>query len=106
MTKPTYTEKMVDELRSFEVITYDDAHEFAEKHGISIRSVIAKIRAMELAYQPKETTGVKVAKPKGESKADLVSEIQSILNVNFKSLDKMVIEDLVKLRNITEALKG
>lgn len=106
MSKFNYTEKMLDELRSFDVITYDSAQEFADKHNISIRSVIAKVRSMELPYQPKEATGVKVAKPMGESKAGLVSEIQSILNVNFKSLDKMVIEDLVKLRNITEALKG
>lgn len=106
MSKFNYTENMLNELRSFDVITYADATAFAEKYNISLRSVVAKVRSMELPYQPKETTGVKVAKPKGESKADLVSEIQSLLNVNFKSLDKMVIEDLVKLRNITEALKA
>lgn len=101
MSKFNYTEKMLNELKSFDVITYDDAHNFAEKHNISIRSVIAKVRSMELPYQPKPTdAAAKQAKAKGESKADLVTEIQSMLNVNFKSLDKMVLEDLVKLRNV------
>lgn len=100
MTKPNYTEKMLDELRSFDVITYDDAHEFAETHGISIRSVIAKIRAMELAYQPKPADAPKPTKAKGESKADIVADIQSTLNVTFKGLDKLVLEDLIKLRSI------
>lgn len=103
MSKFNYTKKMLDELRSFDVITYDSAQEFADKHNISIRSVIAKVRSMELPYQPKPTdAAAKQAKVKGESKTDLVAEIQSILNVNFKSLDKMVVEDLVKLRNLVK----
>lgn len=101
MSKFNYTEKMLDELRSFDVITYADAVNFAEAHNISISSVIAKVRSMELHYQPKPTAA-KQAKVKGESKTDLVAEIQSILNVNFKSLDKMVVEDLVKLRNLVK----
>lgn len=101
MSKFNYTEKMLDELRSFDVITYADAVTFSEAHNISLRSVIAKVRSMELPYQPKPTDpAAKQAKAKSESKADLVAEIQSMLNVNFKSLDKMVIEDLVKLRNV------
>lgn len=99
MSKFNYTEKMLNELKSFDVITYDDAQAFAEKHSISIRSVIAKVRSMELPYQPKPTDAA-AKKVKGESKADLVAEIQSMLNVNLKSLDKMVLEDLVKLRNV------
>lgn len=101
MSKFNYTEKMLNELRSFDVITYDSAQEFADKHNISIRSVIAKVRSMELPYQPKPADyAAKQAKAKGESKADLVAEIQALLNVNFKSLDKMVVEDLIKLRNV------
>jgi hypothetical protein len=101
MSKFNYTEKMLNELKSFDVITYDDAMQFAEKHNISVRSVVAKVRSMELPYQPKPTdSAAKQAKAKGESKADLVTEIQSLLNVNFKSLDKMVLEDLIKLRNV------
>lgn len=99
MSKINYTEKMLNELKSMDVITYDMAHAFAEKHNISIRSVVAKVRSMELPYQPKEVTGVKAAKPKGESKSDVVAEIQSLLNVNFKGLDRLVLEDLVLLRN-------
>lgn len=101
MSKFNYTEKMLDELRSFDVITYDSAQEFADKHNISIRSVIAKVRSMELPYQPKPTDSA-AKQAKGESKADLVAEIQTLLNVNFKSLDKMVVEDLIKLRNVVK----
>ena len=106
MSKINYTEKMLNELRSFDVITYDDAHVFAEKHGISIRSVIAKVRSMELAYQPKPAEAAKPVKAKGESKADIVADIQSTLNVTFKGLDKLVLEDLVRLRTVVEALKA
>lgn len=102
MSKINYTEKMLNELQSMGVITYDMAHEFAEKHNISVRSVVAKVRSMELPYQPKEVTGVKTPKPKAESKADIVTEIQSVLNVNFKGLDRLVLEDLVMLRKIVK----
>lgn len=102
MSKINYTDKMLNELRDMGTITYDMAHEFAEKHDISIRSVVAKVRSMELPYQPKEVTGVKVAKPKGEAKADVVADIQAMLNTTFKGLDRLVLEDLVKLRNVVK----
>jgi hypothetical protein len=103
MSKVNYTEKMLNELRDMGAITYDDASKFAEKYNISVRSVVAKVRSMELPYQPKEVTGAKVVKAKAESKGDVTAEIQVMLNVTFKSLDRMVLEDLVKLR---EVLKG
>lgn len=103
MTKINYTEKMLDELKSMGVITYDMANDFAAKRDISIRSVVAKVRSLELPYQPKVSTEKPVtAKVAKESKADVATEIESMLNVTFKGLDKLVLEDLVKLRNVVK----
>lgn len=103
MSKINYTEKMLDELKSMGVITYDMAQEFAVKHDISLRSVVAKVRSMELPYQPKVSAEKPVAaKAVKESKADVAAEIESMLNVTFKGLDKLVLEDLVKLRNVVK----
>lgn len=100
MSKINYTEKMLDELKSMDVITYDMANEFASKHNISIRSVVAKVRSMELPYQPKVSTEKpKVTKDAKESKAAIAAEIESMLGVTFKGLDRLVLEDLTKLRN-------
>lgn len=100
MTKITYTDTMLNELKSMGTISYDMADEFATKHDISIRSVIAKVRSLELPYQPKVVADKpKVTKKSGESKAEVAAEIESMLNVNFKGLDKLVLDDLIKLRN-------
>lgn len=103
MSKINYTEKMLDELKSMDVVTYDAAQAFAEKHNISIRSVVAKVRSMELPYQPKiSPEKPKVTKDAKESKANVAAEIESMLNVTFKGLDKLVLEDLIKLRNVVK----
>jgi hypothetical protein len=103
MTKINYTENMLNELKSMGIITYEMAQEFATKYDISIRSVVAKVRSMELPYQPKVSTEkvafTKEAKP---SKAVIAAEIESMLQVTFKGLDKLVLEDLVKLRNVVK----
>lgn len=100
MTKINYTDTMLNELKSLGTINYDMADTFADKYDISIRSVIAKVRSLELPYQPKVTADrLKVTKKAGESKTEVAAEIESMLNVNFKGLDKLVLEDLIKLRN-------
>ena len=103
MSKINYTEKMLDELKSMGTITYEMANQFADKHGISIRSVVAKVRSMELPYQPKvQVDKPVVTKDAKESKASIAAEIESMLKVTFKGLDKLVLEDLVKLRNVVK----
>jgi hypothetical protein len=103
MSKINYTENMLEELKSMGTITYDMAQEFATKNDISIRSVVAKVRSMELPYQPKVSVEKpKVTKKPAESKAAIAAEIESMLNVTFKGLDKLVLEDLVKLRNVVK----
>ena len=103
MTKINYTENMLEELKSMGTITYDMAQEFATKYDISIRSVVAKVRSMELPYQPK-VSAEKPVVPKDAkvSKATVAAEIESMLNVTFKGLDKLVLEDLIKLRNVVK----
>lgn len=104
MTKINYTEKMLNELKSMGTITYDMAQAFAIKYDISIRSVVAKVRSLELPYQPKVIAAdkVNITKVAKESKGDIAAEIESLLNVTFKGLDKLVLEDLVKLRNVVK----
>lgn len=103
MSKINYTEKMLEELKSMGTVTYDMANAFAIKHNITIRSVVAKVRSMELPYQPKVSLEKpKVVKEVKESKASVAAEIESMLNVTFKGLDKLVLEDLVKLRNVVK----
>ena len=105
MTKIIYTDSMLAELKAMGTITYETAQVFADKHGISVRSVVAKVRAIELPYQPKVTTGEKkskVIKASNESKADIAAEIEAMLRVSFKKLDNLVLEDLVKLRNVVK----
>lgn len=103
MSKINYTEKMIDELKSMGTISYDMAQEFATKHDISIRSVVAKVRSMELPYQPKvQAEKPVVTKDAKESKASIAAEIESMLGVAFKGLDKLVLEDLIKLRNVVK----
>lgn len=104
MSKINYTESMIEELKSLGTINYDMAQEFATKHDISIRSVVAKVRSMELPYQPKVIAADKASftKEAKESKATVAAEIESMLNVTFKGLDKLVLEDLVKLRNVVK----
>lgn len=99
-----YTESMLEEMKSLGTINYDMAQEFAIKHDISIRSVIAKVRALELPYQPKVIPADKPKVTKGakESKGSIAAEIESMLNVTFKGLDKLVLEDLIKLRNVVK----
>lgn len=79
------------------VSNYDEALAYAAEHGISIRAVLGKVRLLGLSYTPK----VYVEKPKvrKESKADLVKQIEKLLATNFKGLDKLVLDDLVSLRN-------
>jgi hypothetical protein len=89
-----YTPAIVDEMRSIGSFTYDSAKAFADKHELSFRSVIAKVRALELDYQPKDPK-VRASKPKRErAKADIVRSIEGHLGASLASLPKMTVVDL------------
>lgn len=95
-----YTEEMLTEMREAGSFTYDSAKAFAEKHDISLRSVIAKVRALELDYQPKDPK-VRSVKPKRDrSKADIVASIVRHIGDELPSLSKMTIVDLEVLEKV------
>lgn len=100
MTK--YTDKMVAELRELGTVDFEKATAFAEKHGISARSVAAKARALDIPYQAK-IPGAKKAADKGPAKSDHVKAIETALGISVPSLAKMTVPDLAKMR---EAISG
>lgn len=94
MTK--YTDAMLSELRGMGTLDLELAKEFAAKHGISYRSVIAKARALVLPYQAK-APGAKKDTDKGPAKADLVKRIENSFGISVPSMAKMTVQDLNKL---------
>lgn len=95
-----YTEQMVAELREIGSFNYNSANDFAQKHGIGIRSVIAKVRALELPYTPKEPS-VKSTTPKEvvRRKSDIVASIEAAFGAKMPSLEKMTVKDLEMLES-------
>jgi hypothetical protein len=90
-----YTDAMVEELKTIGKLDYNSANAFAQKHGIEIRSVIAKARAYDLPYQAKDPKQDK--KPIARQKADIVKSILAELKIELPSLVKMTVVDLEKL---------
>ena len=81
-------------------ITYARAGELAEEMGKKIRSVIAKIQSMELAYERKP---VEPKRPKGKTKAELVAEIEAYMGAEegtFSGLDKATGQALGKFLEV------
>jgi hypothetical protein len=90
---------MVAEMRAAGSFDYNSAAAFAEKHGLNIRSVIAKVRALELPYKAKDAKAPS-NKPKARLKADVVASIEARLGVTLKSLEKMTLADLETLETV------
>lgn len=90
-----YTDAMIAEMKEIGSFNYDSAKAFADKHGLSFRSVIAKVRALELDYQAKDprVRSTKSTK-KGRAKADIVKAIETALMREVPSLSKMTVADL------------
>jgi thioesterase domain-containing protein len=88
-----YTEKMIEALRADEVLTFDRAEALANNWNISVRSVIAKARALEIPYE-----GKTLVRPKKRvTKAELAEAVEAKLGTKFRSLHLLVIEDLETL---------
>ena len=98
-----YTEAMVERLESQPEWTYAQAVEFADEHGLKVRSVIAKIISLQLGYVPKPKvtkTGEPVVR-----KESYVESIQNDLGEQFPSMVKMTKADLSRLA-VTIALRS
>ena len=94
-----YTPAIVDEMKNIGTFSYDSAKAFADKHGLSFRSVIAKVRALELDYQPKDPRTRSTKAKRDRSKADIVRAIELNLQTGLASLPKMTIADLEVLES-------
>lgn len=93
-----YTDAMISELRQIGKLDYNSANAFATKHGIGVRSVIAKARALEVPYQAKDPKQRGAgAKDKAPAKEIIVRNIESTLRVSLPSLSKMTVLDLLAL---------
>ena len=79
-----YTDKMVVEMTSAGSFTYETATTFASDHGLSVRSVISKVKNLGLPYTPKQivksTSGPRV------TKADIVQMIADASGADFEAL--------------------
>ena len=78
-----YSTSMVAALQS-QSWDYDSASAFASEHNLSVRSVISKIKSLELDYTPKPKT-VSTSGPR-VVKADIVSAIAKALDADPDSL--------------------
>lgn len=87
-----YTEAMIAELNATPVWDLASATTWANKHGLSPRSVVSKVGALGLKYNSK-TTQAKPTAPR-VNKADLVTQINATLNIKAPSLDKVNMADL------------
>jgi len=74
-----YTDKMVNEMTAVASWNYDSASEYAAKHGLSVRSVISKLKNLELNYTPKPV--VKSAGQPRVKKAEIVVQIAESLGM-------------------------
>lgn len=93
-----YTDALIAELKATPSWNYDTATAWANRNGLSPRSVISKIGALGLTYVAKTAKGQpKVKAAKGPSKAELVASVEAVIGLRLPSLDKMNISDLTLL---------
>ena len=93
-----YTPKMENALKDSGPHSYETAQTFAHSHGLSIRSVISKIKSMGLDYTPKPKT-VSSGGPTIK-KTEIVEAIRSTLNLSQRSGDFTKAELMVILENL------
>lgn len=73
-----YTSSMVSELTAIGAFDYASAQAFAEKHNLSARSVISKVKSLGLEYAAKPKAARK-AKSDEPTKAAVLAGIRSAL---------------------------
>jgi len=86
-----YTEKMVAELQAFEIVTWADAQKFAEQYSISPRSVVSKVKTLQIPYEPKPK-----AEPKRKDsvrKIDTVRAIAAAMSIEPASIEGLTKAD-------------
>ena len=97
-----YTESMVADLNRIGSFNYDSASQFAAEHNLSVRSVISKVKSLDLEYTPRP-------KPQASSeprvrKADVVLQIAQAINVNVEAIEGLSKSDMRSLSALVDAL--
>lgn len=75
-----YTNSMVAELNNNAPFNYDKAAIFAERHNVSVRSVISKVKSLGLEYIAKPKAASK-PKAEGPTKAEVLTTIRAALGL-------------------------
>jgi hypothetical protein len=97
-----YTDKMVLDMTSTGSFTYETATAFADLHGLSVRSVISKVKNLGLPYTPKES--VKSTSGPRITKADIVRLIADASGADPEALAGLDKADVGSLRALLAAL--
>ena len=91
-----YTDEMVRDMVAHGEWSYAECCKFADEHGLKPRSVIAKVKSLQLAYTPKPARVRKSGEPV-TPKATFAATIEQAVGLTLPSLSKMVRSDLVAL---------
>lgn len=75
-----YTNAMVTTLTANAPYNYDSASAFASQHGLSVRSVISKVKSLGLEYVAKPKAASK-PRDTGPTKAETLAGIRSALGM-------------------------
>ena len=89
-----YTDEMINHLKSLESMSYEQTVEFSEKYLVPVKSIIAKLRALQIPYIPKV---IERKTPERPSKNRIVAKIQEKTGLQLLSLNKMTLTDLQAL---------
>ena len=95
-----YTPVILAEMQSQDSFDYDSASAFASAHGLSVRSVISKVKHLGISYTPKAKV-VSTAGPR-ITKADLVDAIARAMALDVESIRGLDKADAKALRTLLE----
>ena len=96
-----YTDSMVVELTQAGAFDYAAASAFAEKHNLSTRSVISKIKSLGLAYERKPVVKGSVVRVR---KADVVRVIATKLGLEDEALSGLGKADMGALQELLRVI--
>ena len=81
----SYTDSMVAEMTKIGAFDFASAQAFAQKHSLTARSVVSKVKSLGLAYTPKPKAASKGGADRVR-KSDTVREIAAKLGADYDSL--------------------
>ena len=81
-----YTKEMVNTLTEAAPVSYEMALEFAREWGLTARSVIAKVKSLNLEYIPKPAPAKK-ARPDAPTKAKLAAALYEMVKEDLEEQD-------------------